>query len=88
MWENRTSNDEIEALVPRLWELLNLLRVELDVDALAALLDEVGGDLRLGLTDVLLAEEELAVEVGHVDRVEINDLDVAKAGEGEVLIFV
>lgn len=40
---------------------------------------------RFGLFDVLVAEEELAVQVAEVDGVEIDDMDLAKAGQGEVL---
>ncbi len=31
-------------------------------------------DLSLALADVVLAEQELAVQVGHVDRVQIDHL--------------
>jgi len=37
------------------------------------------------LLDVLVAEQELAVEVAQVDGVEVDDVDFAKAGENEVL---
>jgi hypothetical protein len=39
----------------------------------------------LGLLDVLMPEEELSVEIREVDRVEVDNVDFAKAGEGEVL---
>lgn len=39
----------------------------------------------LGFLDVLMPEQKLAVEVGEVDGVEIDDVDVAKSGEDEVL---
>lgn len=39
----------------------------------------------LGLLDVLIAEEELAIEIAQVDRVEVDDVDVAEAREDEVL---
>lgn len=32
-----------------------------------------------------MAEEELAVEVGEVNRVEIDQVDLAKAGADEIL---
>jgi len=41
--------------------------------------------LRLWPADVLLSEEELAVEVGHVDGVEVDHVDLAEAHEREVL---
>ena len=34
---------------------------------------------------MLLLEEKLAVEVGHVDGVQVDDLDVLEAGEHDVL---
>jgi hypothetical protein len=39
----------------------------------------------LGLFDVLLAEQELPVEVAQVNRVEVNDVDLSEAGKNEVL---
>lgn len=38
----------------------------------------------LGLFDVLLAEQELTIEVAEVDGVEINDVDLAEACEDEI----
>jgi hypothetical protein len=34
---------------------------------------------------MLGSKQELAIEIGHVDGVEINDLDVSKAGKCEIL---
>jgi hypothetical protein len=34
---------------------------------------------------VLVAEQELAIEVAQVDGVEVDDVDLAKAGEDKVL---
>lgn len=39
----------------------------------------------LGLFNVFVPEQELAVEVGQVNGVEIHDVDVAEAGKHEVL---
>jgi hypothetical protein len=36
------------------------------------------------LLDVFVSEEKLAIEVAEVDCVEIDDMDFAKAGQGEV----
>jgi hypothetical protein len=41
--------------------------------------------LGLGLLDVLIAEEKLAVQVAEIDGVEVDDVDVAKAREHEIL---
>jgi hypothetical protein len=48
---------------------LVVLHVELPVDVLG----DLAGDLGLGVADVVLAEEELAVEVGHLDVVVVSD---------------
>ena len=34
---------------------------------------------------MFVSEEELAIEVAEVDGVEIDDVDLAEAGQGEVL---
>ncbi len=34
---------------------------------------------------MLLAEEKLPVEIAEVDRIEVDNVDLAKAGENEVL---
>ena len=39
----------------------------------------------LGLLNVLLAEEKLPVEIAEVDCIEVDNVDLAKAGENEVL---
>lgn len=40
---------------------------------------------RLRLLNVFVPEEELAVEVAQVDRVQVDDVDLPEAGEDEVL---
>jgi len=42
-------------------------------------------DLRLGAVDVILAKQELAVEVGVIDGVEVDDRQVFEAHEHEIL---
>jgi len=56
-----------------------------DFDTFNSLLDELGGDFGLGLAYVCLAEEELAVEVGDVDCIHVDDVDVFESRQGEVL---
>jgi hypothetical protein len=34
---------------------------------------------------VLVAEEELAIEIAQINRVEVDDVDLAEAGQDEVL---
>lgn len=38
-----------------------------------------------GLLNVLVAEEELAIEIAKINRVEVDNVDLAEAGEDEVL---
>jgi hypothetical protein len=40
---------------------------------------------RLGLLDVFVAEEELPVQVAQIDRVEVDDVDLAKTCENKIL---
>ena len=47
--------------------------------------DALGRHLRLKLAHVRLAEEELPVQVGQVDRVHVDHVDVPEAHHGEVL---
>lgn len=47
-----------------------------------------GCNQALALLDVRFIEKELAVKVGQVNRVEIDDLDVAEAGDNEVLEYL
>jgi hypothetical protein len=50
--------------------------------------DERGGEGAydgLAVLDVLLAEEELPVEVREVDGVQVEESDVPKAGEHQIL---
>jgi hypothetical protein len=39
----------------------------------------------LGLLDVLIAEQELPVEVAEIDGVQVDNVDLAEAGEDEIL---
>ena len=55
-----------------------------DVDERVDLLDRVAGRLGLGPADVGLAVDDLALQVGLVDRVELDDAERADAGRGEV----
>ena len=66
-----------------------------DNDAWDTFIDEFGGADRLGLSNVAFTtisaliqdspEEKLAVQVGNVDRVHVDDMYIVKAAEGEVL---
>jgi hypothetical protein len=39
----------------------------------------------LGLLDVLMSEEELAIQVGEIDGIEVYNVDLAETGENNVL---
>lgn len=43
------------------------------------------GNERFGLFDMLLSEQELSVEIREVDRVQVDDVYLAEASEGEIL---
>lgn len=80
-----TANEHVELHVVALVLVLYLADVRIDLTARHALHDEVGCHRGLGLTDVALSEEELAVEVGDVDGVHINHVDALEARQGQVL---
>lgn len=81
----QTSDDDVELHVELVGVILDLAVVGRHLDAGDTLVDERSGHLGLGLADISLAEEELAVEVGNVDRVHVDDVNVAKTSEGEIL---
>jgi len=79
--------DEAEALEPRDVELaiLDVVVVRNDADVGIELAGRLFRNQCLGLLDVLIAEQELAVEVAEIDGVEVDDVYLAEAGEDEVL---
>lgn len=50
-----------------------------------ALHDKLGGNLGLGRANVLGTEEELAVQIGQVDSVHVDQVDIAESQERTVL---
>lgn len=64
--------------------LLDVRADGLDVDGGVECRSRASGDGRLGLFYVLFAEEELAVQVGEVDRIEIQQSDVPKSSQNDV----
>lgn len=80
----QTCDDEVELLVEALVEVHDVCVIRDDIDARDAGVDKVCGDGGFGLAYVGGAEEELAVEVCEVDCVEVDEMDVPEAGEGEV----
>jgi len=64
--------------------LLDVRADGVDVDGGVECRRRASGDGRLGLFYVLFAEEELAVQVGKVDRIEIQQSDMPKPSENDV----
>jgi hypothetical protein len=60
-------------------------RVTLDHDVRVHRGDALGRHLHLGAADIAGSEEHLAVQVGGVDDVEVDDPEPADTGRGEVL---
>jgi len=60
-------------------------RIRHDVAERNAAVDEGGGHFGLGLAHVLVPEEELPVQVGHVDGVHVDDVDLPEAHQRQVL---
>lgn len=79
--------DECELRKPSDVELgvLDVGVVCFDFDVRIESLRNVFRDQSLGLLDVFVTEEELAIEVTEVDSIEIDDMDFAEAGQDEVL---
>ena len=68
----------VEALV------LDVRADGLDVDGWVECRSRASGDGRLWLFYILFSEEELAVQVGEVDRIEIEQGDMAKPSQNDV----
>jgi len=78
-------DDQVELRVPLGGAPRQIPHVRGDGQPRHARADVGGGDGRLGLPHVGRSKEELAVEVGHVNRVHVNDVEAAKAGERQIL---
>mmetsp|Transcript_3765 Transcript_3765/g.9487 ORF Transcript_3765/g.9487 Transcript_3765/m.9487 type:complete len:247 (+) Transcript_3765:1032-1772(+) len=78
-------DDDLKLLVELRLLVLDLCEVGRDVRAKHSVVDEFGGDLGLGAPHVRLAEEELPVQVGELDRVHVDDVKVEEAHHGQVL---
>lgn len=66
-------------------ELLDKICVIVDLAALDAAHHEIRRNLCLVLAHVSASEQELAVEVGHVNLVEVDYVNVLDARESQVL---
>eukprot|EP00962_Isochrysis_galbana_P059433 scaffold33026_cov129-Isochrysis_galbana.AAC.3 len=78
-------HDDLKLAVPFGVLILDWTVVSLDGDARHAFHDKVSRDCRLWTAHVCLPEQELAVEVGDIDGVHIDDIEVTKPRESEVL---
>lgn len=63
----------------RSYLVLDLANIGCDLAARYPLHDEFSRDSRLCTPDILSAEEELAVEVGDINGVHVDNVDVAEA---------
>jgi hypothetical protein len=75
----QTANNNIELHVEVIVLVLNLAIVRCDRDPLDSLFNESSCDFSFRLSNVCLAEEELAVEVADIDCVHIYDMNVPEA---------
>lgn len=78
----QTADDDVELQVIVFVLVLNLAAVWVDLDPLDTLFHKTCSNLGFGFSDVCLAEEELAVEVGYVDCVCLVVQYGARAGQG------
>mmetsp|Transcript_34937 Transcript_34937/g.88023 ORF Transcript_34937/g.88023 Transcript_34937/m.88023 type:complete len:524 (+) Transcript_34937:51-1622(+) len=81
----QAQHNDVEVAIELGREVLDAAVVRRDLGAQHTRVDALRSDLRFGLAHVRHAEQELSVEVGDVDGVHVNDVDVRKAGEREVL---
>jgi len=77
-----TTNDNLELFEEVLIELLNVLRQPFNLDTGASFLDNLSSDLSLEPANVLHSEQELAIQVGQINRVHINASNVPDAAQG------
>ena len=63
----------------------DVAQVRYDAHVGAHLLGRLGRHRRLWLSDVVLPEQELPVEVACVDDIEVNDFNVLEAREDQAL---
>jgi hypothetical protein len=83
----QSTEDHIEPLKPLDVELgiHNVCVVRNDLDIGIESLGYVLGNQSFGLLDVFSSEKKLSIEIAQVDRVEVEDMNLAKAGKGKVL---
>mmetsp|Transcript_25356 Transcript_25356/g.83348 ORF Transcript_25356/g.83348 Transcript_25356/m.83348 type:complete len:444 (+) Transcript_25356:722-2053(+) len=78
-------SDDVKLAVPVRVLVANVAKVRGDGDARHALHHALRRHRRLGLADVGGAEEKLAVQVRHVNRVHVNHVDVLHARQRKIL---
>mmetsp|Transcript_39546 Transcript_39546/g.86309 ORF Transcript_39546/g.86309 Transcript_39546/m.86309 type:complete len:246 (-) Transcript_39546:25-762(-) len=83
----QASHNNVELPVKSIVPLLNLTHMGCDPDAHVAtpLIDKCCGSGGLGLAHVRLSKQELAIQVGHIDGVKVNNVNVAEPTVGQTL---
>ncbi len=66
-------------------EVLDLANMRLHAHRWTSLHDEVSRGHCLGLTHIFLTEQELSVQIRHVDRVHIDHLNITETGKSQIL---
>ena len=84
----QTTNNNIELHIKLFVLILDLAVVWCDLDSFDSFLDKSGCNFGFRLSNVCLAEEELAVEVANIDCVHIYDMNVLEAAQTEILQYL
>ena len=74
----QASDDHLELSEEIFAKFLHRIGVPVNLDTRASFGDECGSNLCLVLADVRATEEELSIEVGHVDLVKVDHVDVSE----------
>ena len=81
----KSSNDDLELTEEVFIKLLHEISMGRDDHTFNSLHYESSGDMGLVRTHVSFAEQELSVQVGDIDLIQINHVNVLDAREGQVL---
>ena len=75
----------MEVSVKIVWEILNVICVWCDFDSWAPLFYKLSCHLCLVLSDVLVSEEELSVEVSNIYPIQIYYMNILEAAQCKIL---
>jgi hypothetical protein len=81
----QAADDELKLHVKVLVKVLDHLVVRGDLDAFYSPLDESGGNFGLVTPYILCSEEKLAVQIGDIDGVHVDDMNFLETREGKIL---